>query len=542
MPRLTRVAMIPVVVAAIVAAGAPAVAKPAADARFTEQRIDWHPCEEGELPSPPPPAADQLECGTYQAPRDWNNPDEGPEVTIAVSKLPASSGTASRSILTNPGGPGAPGRAFPVRLRNQERVREFHDVIGVDPRGTGKSSNITCGGAVSSVDPLDPRDRGEENIDLILDTTEAAADACQQKSGELGPFINTFQTVRDLDLLRELLGREKISWLGYSAGTWLGAHYATAFPGRVDRFVLDSNVDFTTDWQRSFDWQPLGFERRWRADFLPWLAKHHDFYDFGRTSQRARLNYEEIRAELQDEPVELDGEEIGPNEFDTQIIGAMYNKRAFVGLGEYLVAVRDLVDDNVTGKRRTDALATLSELHKGKPAPGPRPLVVGADPETGYDDAYDASFWSIPCNETAWTGDSASVVAQSDEFGKKYPLLGWSWLIQPCIFWEDPPIALPTPTGQGVPPVLMVQSTNDPATPLEGARRAHTRFDGSRMLTVTNEGDHGLYAAGNDCVDEIVEDYLVAGVVPEDSRCEGTPLPEPEEEPARAPERGVPAN
>lgn len=325
-----------------------------------------------------------------------------------------------------------------------------------------------------------------------------------------------------------LLDRDKISWVGYYAGTWLGAHYATAFPNGVERFVFDSSVEFTTDWQRSFDWQPLGFERRWRADFLPWIARHHSTYHFGRTGVRARLNYEQVRATLESEPVELDGETIGPNEFDNQIIGSMYSKRAFVGLAEYVVAVRSLVRDGATGDEQRTALDTLRTLQPGPVAPGPRPLMV----PTGYEDAPTASFWSIPCNETEWIGDRESVVAQSDQLGKRYPLLGWSWLVQPCIPWTGAPITLPTPTGRGVPPVLMVQSVHDPATPWEGARRAHRDFAGSAMLTVINEGDHGLYAGGNVCVDEVVENYLVDNVDPVDEVCEGTPLPDPDTEQA----------
>lgn len=108
---------------------------------------------------------------------------------------------------------------------------------------------------------------------------------------------------------------------------------------------------------------------------------------------------------------------------------------------------------------------------------------------------------------------------------------GWSvpFLFVPCVFWDRPPVTLRTPTGSGVPPVLMVQSVRDPATPVEGARRAHAGFAGSRLLTVNDEGDHGIYAfTANACVNDAVEAYLVDGVVPAvDFSCPGTPLPDP---------------
>lgn len=490
-------------------------------ARYAEQTLDWHRCGTQELPDPPPQAAHLLRCATFVAPRDWAHPGGGHDVTVAVSKLPAT-GTGRRALVVNPGGPGAPGRTFPLRLRHQDRVRSSHDVIGFDPRGTGASSTVSCGGATSDLDPLDPRDRDAANLDRILDTTEDAVRTCHRRSGPLGPFVTTYQTVRDIDLLRHLLGRPKISWLGYSAGTWLGAHYATAFPSHVERMVLDSAVEFTTDWQRAFEWQPMGFERRWRADFLPWIARYHELYGFGRTATRARLSYERVRAALQDEPVTVDGARVGPNELDLTIAGALYSKRHFERLAEHLAAVRTAVDH----RRGTQARSAADELAPvlDSVPPGPRPLVV----PIRADDSYQASFWTIPCNETAWRGDRASAIAQSEFLGRRYPLLGWGWLVQPCLSWRTPPITLPTPTGHGVPPTLIVQSTHDPATPIEGAWRAHGRFAGSMLLTVLDEGDHGLYAGDNGCVDAVVEDYLLDGATPDRRTCPGAGLPVPE--------------
>ncbi|MGH3519866.1 MAG: hypothetical protein ACRDQ7_21260 [Haloechinothrix sp.] len=103
---------------------------------------------------PTPPSAKQLDCGAFLAPLDWTDPRHG-AITTAVSRLPATSGEADRTVVTNPDGPGAPGRAFSLRLAKQDRVRAAFDIVGLDPRGTGKSANITCGGATEDLDPLD---------------------------------------------------------------------------------------------------------------------------------------------------------------------------------------------------------------------------------------------------------------------------------------------------------------------------------------------------------------------------------------------------
>ena len=104
-------------------------------------------------------------------------------------------------------------------------------------------------------------------------------------------------------------------------------------------------------------------------------------------------------------------------------------------------------------------------------------------------------------------------------------MLGAGWFIQPCHFWMNPPAPLPVLDGKGVPPVLIVESEHDPATPIEGARRAHQAFANSRMITVTGEGDHGIYAGGNAAVDKAVEDFLIDGRVPRDQSLPGIPLP-----------------
>jgi hypothetical protein len=181
-------------------------------ARYANQMLNWHGCTSDELPSSPPPGAEDIECATFTTPRDWNRTDEKVDLSIAVSRLKATDGAAAASVITNPGGPGAPGRSFPSRLRNQSKLRAHQEIVGFDPCGTGKSTNITCGGAIDTGSSLDPRDRDRRNLNLVLAATRYAARSCQVKSGDLGPLINTYQTVRDIDLLRLLLGRDTINW------------------------------------------------------------------------------------------------------------------------------------------------------------------------------------------------------------------------------------------------------------------------------------------------------------------------------------------
>jgi pimeloyl-ACP methyl ester carboxylesterase len=532
MRKLRYAVVIPAIAGTMLAGFTPAFAGEAAKAplnstnipaRYTSQTLGWHTCTTGELPTAPPAGAEDIECATYLTPRNWNRAGEKIDLTIAVSRLKATGGPATASVVVNPGGPGAPGRNFPARLRKQTKLRVKQEIVGFDPRGTGKSTNITCGGAIGTGSSLDPRDRDRANLNLILDATKYAANSCQVKSGELGPLINTDQTVHDIDLLRVLLGRDKINWVGYSAGTWMGAHYAQQFPTRTGRFILDSATEFTTTWQNSFDWQPLGFERRWRQDFLPWMAKYNNVFGFGTTGEAARQTYEKVRYALTQNPVEIDGAPLSANGLDSTIAGQIYSKSAFPGLADYLVSVKTLTEAGSSQAQKAAATKQVKTVNTLSDALGPQPLMVPTD-----GDAYDASFWSIPCNEGPWTGNRNTVIKQSQKLiNQDLPLLGAGWLIQPCIFWKTPPVPLPVLDGRGVPPVLIVQSVHDPATPIEGATRAHKAFANSRMLTVTGEGDHGMYAGGNAAVDKVVEDFLVDGKVPNDQSVPGIPLPVP---------------
>ncbi|HEY3239861.1 MAG TPA: alpha/beta fold hydrolase, partial [Acidimicrobiia bacterium] len=328
-----------------VRAGAP---QPAAAGAYAAQKIDWKPCFEADnLPPELPDGGEALECGSYLVPQDWSAPEAGVDLTIAVSRLRPPAGRVGRSLLTNPGGPGGPGRTMPLLFleRHRAAVLAHFEVIGIDVRGTGDSTNVTCGNQAQTGATLDPRDRRPSNLDLIMDASDFVARVCQDASGDLDPFITTDQTVRDLDLLRVLLGRQRIDWVGYSGGTWMGAYYATYFPERVDRFVLDANAEFTAPWQSVFANQPLGFQRRFEVDFLPYVAAYPAYFGLGETPQAVGQAYEELRARLAAEPLQLSEElAVYPPDLDFLITGALYSTEQFQSAAEDIRTLRDAAE------------------------------------------------------------------------------------------------------------------------------------------------------------------------------------------------------
>ncbi|PWK89383.1 alpha/beta hydrolase family protein [Lentzea atacamensis] len=482
--------------AALAAVTATALIAPPAQAAAT-QEIQWRQCF-GTVPPGFPPGSERLECGSFTAPMDWNNPNNGKTITIAVSRLRPKNGTAKSTVFTNPGGPGGPGRTMPLIYLDRPKLSENAEIIGIDVRGTGASSNVTCGN-VNPVGVTDPRDRSRANLDLLYGAVELQAEFCQTKSGELGRYVTTDQTLKDLDLLRQVLGKKKVSWLGYSGGSWMGAYYATYFPKTLDRIVLDSNAEFTGPWQGVFDDWGMGFERRFRVDFLPWVAKYDNVFHLGKTGEEVRQAYERTRAKLAEQPVTRPEGVYYPVTLDLLLRGSIYDKYNFAG-----------------------AAQTLAELAGAVPAQ--------LTAQASYPDAQAGTAYSIVCNDMPFRGDRRYLERDAARDGAKWPLVGYYQIMAPCAFWDRPNVQLKRPTGIGVATTLMVQSVRDPATPLEGAQKAHRNFNNSVLLTVEDEGDHGIYGFGNECVNDIVERYLVDGVAPtKDLTCPGVPLPVPGE-------------
>ncbi|HZM78383.1 MAG TPA: alpha/beta hydrolase [Candidatus Limnocylindrales bacterium] len=454
---------------------------------YYSQRLRWEACD---------PETPRLECATIRAPRDWHRPHAGPDITLAISRLPA---TAPAAPVSPGGWRGWPGRRGVLLLdgggpaSNLDLPEDFadkpiaavYDLIGYDPRGIGRSSRIACltPAEIAEYTRVDMRDRSPANIARIQANSAATADACARRSGDLLRYITTDQIVRDWDLIRALLREPKLNFLGFSAGTWFGAHYATTFPHRVGRMVLDSNTEFTATMQVVVDNQPPGFERRFTEDFLPWIAARHSTYGYGTTAAEARNRWEARRAAM-----------TTPADLDNLTLLGLYHKNDFPLLAQILSILERL--ENATPEERALVDAIL-----GSPTASPDTL---------------AMYLAITCNDTPWTRDPDFWLRHSAELGRRYPLQGYQILFQPCAYWPyQPPPPQPV-DGKGAPTILMVNSVGDPATPYPGALRAHRGFGPSRLVTILNEGDHISYGRNevNPCVDDAIHGYLIDGLVP----------------------------
>ncbi|MET8753135.1 alpha/beta hydrolase [Streptomyces sp. NPDC004667] len=488
------------------AAAPPAGAAAAVPGRYAHQRLDWRPCPSG-----------SLECASMTVPRDWFHPGAGADLTVTVSRHRATGPAARRGVLMMAaGGPGASGLGRPEGLASYApKLAAAYDIVGFDQRGVGASTNVVCSDQ-DTVDAMfgggDLRDRSPEAVNGTLDGARRFVEDCRKNSGGLLPFITTDQAVRDMDLYRALLGTERISYYGPSYATFLGAQYARTFPRRVERMVLDSAIDATGGWQEFMTGQPLSFQRRFEEDFLPWLALHDDVYHLGRTPQEAKAGYERLRAALRDRPLDLEGTQITPDRLDAAATSLIYS-----------------------GSRFPDLAAVLGLLRNPDAAPPAARQALAAKLGHPLGAAFAADFFSVVCQDSPWDRDLDRWVARSEADARTHPMIGARELSYAAVCAQWPRSRAPRPAGNGreLPPILMLGSTHDPATYYEGAVRAHQRLAGSRMITV-HGGDHGVYQAGNACVDGYVEGFLADGRLPAaDAACEGNPLPVP-----TAPARG----
>ncbi|NAZ76390.1 alpha/beta fold hydrolase [Kineococcus sp. T13] len=486
-------------------------------AALREQRPAWAPCTAEQFS----PQEVQfgvlelgLECALVSVPRDWGDPAAGEPLSIAISRLHREGPRPERTVLTNPGGPGGAGLSMAVY--GTIGALTGVEVVGVDVRGTGASTALECGDEVvaATLALPDPRDRSDAALDRTAELASQAARACQQDP--LAPVVTTEQTVADLDLVRAVLERDTIDWFGVSGGTWLGAQYATYFPARVGRFVLDSNVDVTAAWQQAFEYQPMAFQRRFDEDFRPWAARWNWLFRLGADPAAVTRTYEEVRAGLAVEPLQVPGVgAVTPKLLDDVTASSMYSKLAFEDLAWSMLSLRVALLARSAGD--------LLGVQRATEQAGEAMRVASRSDET-----LAATFQTITCNDTAWTRGQRAWDEAGDRYGQRFPLVGWSVTSQPCAYYDRPELTLPRPDGRDLPPLLVLQSTHDPATAYEGALRTAAALPSSRTVTVVDEGDHGVYLTGNACVDEVVDAFLLTGAAPEgDVTCEGTGVPAP---------------
>jgi pimeloyl-ACP methyl ester carboxylesterase len=396
------------------------------------------------------------------------------------------------TLVFNPGGPGVPAVAF---LRNVAStlpgaVRDRFDLVAFDPRGVGESDPIEC---VDSLDPVfdqsfEPTTPAAHTALVAAMTT--LAQQCSARNGSLLAHVSTADAVRDLDALRVALGQDKLSFVGFSYGTFLGASYAQAFPTHVRAIVLDGPVDPSMSARAVTLAQVRGFEGA-LDDFLAdcsansGCAFHHDGH--------AARAYDALRARAVQTPLAAndgDGRTLNETRFDAAVLQQLYLGRAgWSGLADALA-------DADAG----DASTLLAGADS----------FVGRDAE-GRDDHALEAFWAVTCLDGPVIPNVDAAAALEQQAVAVAPRLG-AFIVNnslPCSVWPVKPVAAGGRiTAPGAPPILVIGTTRDPATPLSQARALASSLQRGRLLVAEGE-QHTSFDNGNACVDAVVTRYLV---------------------------------
>ena len=463
-------------------------------ARYYDQSVEWEDCGGG------------FECAEVTAPMNWDDPEAGTDIELAVVRQPAT-GDKIASLFLNPGGPGASGFDFvfdSVDFAVSADLQERFDIVGWDPRGVGRSAPVTCYTDPKDMDDFlfgipssNPNTDAQGWIDEVTETGTAFGAACGENTGEVLQYIDTLSTVKDLDLLRAIVGDETLHYLGYSYGSDIGAYYAELFLENAGRIVLDGATDPSISVFEVGLEQTKGFQRA-LENYL--VACPDLFADCPFTGDLA-IDLPRIRAiydALDASPVRgLDGRFMDAGVLDTAMSAALYSQDSW----EYL---NILFEQAEAGETEMGFL--LADFYYDR------------NPDGTYATNMFEAFFAIYCVDYPVESDPAVLAEQevllqqaSPTTYRAFPPVGdtvcANW---PYQYLGDGDLSV---SGAGAPPVLIIATTGDPATPYEWGVRLSEAMESGVLVTYNGEG-HTAYNKGSECVNRTVDDFFIDGTVP----------------------------
>jgi pimeloyl-ACP methyl ester carboxylesterase len=459
--------------------------------RYYGQDVEWSRCRE------------RLRCAEIEVPLDYGAP-AGETITISMLKVAADDPDRRvGSLVVNPGGPGGSGIEYAANASAYfgAEIRRAFDIVGFDPRGVGQSTPVDCL----------PDEKLDEFVasDPDPDTTEEVAEAdrkvrefgegCLERSGDLAAHVSTEEAARDVDIIREVLGDRRLSWFGASYGTFLGATYADLFPERVGRMVLDAALDPSLSNREMSLAQARGFEVALRAYVDACVGRGGCF--LGASVDAGTERIRQFLDQVEERPISGAGDrELKVGNAVLGIWAPLYNE-------DYWPILDQALRTGFDGDGR--ALLALSDAYTSRSP-------------SGYADNSLQALYAVNCLDRADSVPSEEVAELVPDFEEASPTFGaiFAYGLSSCAEWPVESTREPGPlTAEGAEPILVIGTTRDPATPLEWAESLADQLDSGVLVARDGDGHTG-YNAGNRCVDDIVESYLVSGEVPKSQvRC-----------------------
>ena len=477
--------------------------------------LTWGKCAETDLQQA------GAQCAMLTVPLNYSNPSQG-TIQIAVSRIKHTSSAKHYQgiILTNPGGPGGSGlnlNVFLVGALTAEHLGAAaadYDWIGFDPRGVGSSvPALTCEPNYFSPDRQSYNPTSKAILTYWKTRSAKYAAACETHSAAQAALLKNMTTVdavRDMDSIRQALGKSQITYYGFSYGTYLGQVYSTLFPSHVRRIILDSNVDPRHVWYHANLRQDVAFNRNVNIWFA-WLAKYNNVYHLGKTERDVRDRWYAEQATLVTHPILG---QVGPDEWTDIFLTAGYFQQTWLQLGA--------------------AFANWENTHSLKAAKNLVALYKGSD-GLGNDNGF-AVYNAVQCTDVQWPLSWAKWNRDNTRINSIAPFETWgnAWFNAPCLYWPAPATTPTTVNGSKISNALLIDERLDAATPFEGSEYVRSIFPHSVLLAEPGGTTHADSLSGNLCVDGTIAKYLVSGKLPPrkpharwDKTCKPLPRPVP---------------
>lgn len=452
---------------------------------FYEQKVSWSDCD-----------GDQ--CAWVKVPVDYEKPD-GKTLKLRVRWVDAT-GDSTKAVFVNPGGPGGSAVDFAGQMATSfgDDVRRAYNVVGVDPRGVGESDPVTCldDRDMDAYVASDPTPDDASEVKEFEAATRKLGEGCVEMSGELASHVSTEEAARDMDVVRGVLGQKTFTWFGASYGTQLGATYATLFPQKVGRMVLDGAVDPDESSIESSLGQATGFQRAFDAYAASCARK--DDCPVGTDPDQATQKLSALLESIDRTPLK------------TSTNRVVTEGNAFFGVAVTLYAEESwpILTQALQAANQGDGtvLLRLSDIYFDRAASGK------------YTSNQGQVISAVSCLDAKDRPTVAEMEQQVPRFEKVSPLFGRALALGAagCSAW---PVKATHPQpaidATGSAPIVVVGTTRDPATPYENARRLADELKTGVLLSRDGDG-HTAYLSGNTCIQKSVDAYLVEGTVPKD--------------------------
>ena len=454
--------------------------------RFYQQKLHWHSCVGGD------------QCATLTVPLDYAHPD-GRTIRLAILRVPAQDRSHRiGQLVVDPGGPGVPATQYAAAgsMAFGTTVARYFGLVGMDPRGVGQSTPLQCldtqqEDAFLNTDPSPDTPAEVAQVDAAI---RKLGEACLAHDRGLTEHMSTVEAAKDMDVLRAALGEPKLDYHGASYGTFLGATYANLFPGHVGKMVLDGAIDPALSNEQFALGQAHGFQTALDA-FVDYCIAGGSC-PLGDSKQAALDRISAFLRQVDQHPLGTGTDRPLTEALATSGIAyPLYARQLWPSLKDALRQALDHGDGS--------ALLTLADTYNDR---GPR----------GFQDNSTNALYAVNCIDHDDFVPSSQVPRYFPAFEKAAPTFArwFAYGLSGCSTW---PVQSGRHTtalhAKGAPPIVVIGTTRDPATPYPWAQGLARELDSAHLITRNGDGHTG-FAVGNRCVDDAVDNYYVRGLVP----------------------------